>query len=182
MNIFTQIRNNIIETLEKLEKDGKIPSGLNTSRLVAEPPRDVNHGDAATNAAMILAGQVGMKPRDFAEILAAELKNLPIVDTAEVAGPGFVNLRLSKAFWDGCLKNILEKGEAFGSSDIGKGQKKNVEFVSANPTGPMHIANITLMMPGHRLTCWPGRFSCGTKRRWANKSGKSPKDFIPANT
>ena len=141
MNIFTQIRNNIIETLELLEKSGKIPSGLNTSRLVAEPPRDTAHGDAATNAAMILAGQAGMKPREFAEILAAELKNLPIVDQVEVAGPGFVNLRLSKTFWDSCLKDILEKGDSFGASDMGKGQKKNVEFVSANPTGPMHIGH-----------------------------------------
>ena len=139
MNIFTQIRSNIIETLEALEKSGKIPAGLNTSRLVAEPPRDAAHGDAATNAAMILAGQAGMKPREFAEILAAELKNLPIVESVEIAGPGFVNLRLSKAFWDNCLKDILEKGNSFGASDMGKGQKKNVEFVSANPTGPMHI-------------------------------------------
>ena len=141
MNIFTQIRNNIIETLEILEKSGKIPSGLNTSRLVAEPPRDAAHGDAATNAAMILAGPAGMKPREFAEILAAELKNLPIVDQVEIAGPGFVNLRLSKAFWESCLKDILEKGNSFGVSDMGKGQKKNVEFVSANPTGPMHIGH-----------------------------------------
>lgn len=141
MNIFTQIRNNIIETLELLEKSGKIPAGLNTSRLVAEPPRDTAHGDAATNAAMILAGQAGMNPREFAEILAAELKNLPIVDQVEVAGPGFVNLRLSKTFWDNCLKDILEKGDSFGASDMGKGQKKNVEFVSANPTGPMHIGH-----------------------------------------
>lgn len=141
MNIFTQIRNNIIETLEALEKSGKIPAGLNTSRLVAEPPRDAAHGDAATNAAMILAGQAGMKPREFAEILAAELKNLPIVESVEIAGPGFVNLRLSKAFWDNCLKDILEKGNSFGASDMGKGQKKNVEFVSANPTGPMHIGH-----------------------------------------
>lgn len=141
MNIFTQIRNNIIETLEALEKSGKIPAGLNTSRLVAEPPRDTAHGDAATNAAMILAGQAGMKPREFAEILAAELKNLPIVESVEIAGPGFVNLRLSKAFWDNCLKDILEKGNSFGASDMGKGQKKNVEFVSANPTGPMHIGH-----------------------------------------
>lgn len=141
MNIFTQIRKNIVETLETLEKAGKIPTGLNTARLVAEPPRDATHGDAATNAAMVLAGQAGMKPREFAEILAAELKNLPIVDTVEIAGPGFVNLRLSKTFWDNCLKEILEKGSAFGSSDMGKGQKKNVEFVSANPTGPMHIGH-----------------------------------------
>lgn len=141
MNIFTHIRSNIVDALDALAKAGKIPSGLNTARLVAEPPRDAAHGDAATNAAMVLAGQVGMKPREFAEILAAELQSLPIVDSVEIAGPGFVNMRLSKVFWDGCLKEILRQGDDFGRSDMGKGQKKNVEFVSANPTGPMHIGH-----------------------------------------
>ena len=141
MNIFTHIRSNIVDALDALAKAGKIPSGLNTARLVAEPPRDAAHGDAATNAAMVLAGQAGMKPREFAEILAAELQSLPIVDSAEIAGPGFVNMRLSKVFWDGCLKEILRQGDDFGRSDMGKGQKKNVEFVSANPTGPMHIGH-----------------------------------------
>ena len=141
MNIFTHIRNNIVDALNALEKAEKIPSGLNTARVVAEPPRDAAHGDAATNAAMVLAGQAGMKPREFAEILAAELQSLPIVDSVEIAGPGFVNMRLSKVFWDGCLQKILRQGDDFGRSDMGKGQKKNVEFVSANPTGPMHIGH-----------------------------------------
>lgn len=141
MNIFTHIRSNIVDALDALAKAGKIPSGLNTARLVAEPPRDAAHGDAATNAAMVLAGQAGMKPREFAEILAVELQSLPIVDSVEIAGPGFVNMRLSKVFWDGCLKEILRQGDDFGRSDMGKGQKKNVEFVSANPTGPMHIGH-----------------------------------------
>ena len=82
-----------------------------------------------------------MKPREFAELLAEKLKALPIVDSVEIAGPGFVNMRLSKTFWDGCLQEILEAGESFGSSDMGKGRKKNVEFVSANPTGPMHVGH-----------------------------------------
>ena len=84
MNIFTHIRSNIVDALDALAKAGKIPSGLNTARLVAEPPRDAAHGDAATNAAMVLAGQAGMKPREFAEILAAELQSLPIVDSVEI--------------------------------------------------------------------------------------------------
>ena len=141
MNIFTHIRTTILETLHELEESGKIPSGLNTSRLVAEPPRDPSHGDAATNAAMVLSAQAKMKPREFAAILAEELKKLPIVDQVDIAGPGFVNLRLSGSFWMSCLKEILEKGDSFGCSDMGKGQKKNVEFVSANPTGPMHIGH-----------------------------------------
>ncbi|MBO4519778.1 MAG: arginine--tRNA ligase [Alphaproteobacteria bacterium] len=141
MNIFTHIRNNIIKALDNLVEQGKIPAGLTTDRVVAEPPRDAAHGDAATNAAMVLASQAGMKPRQFAEILAEELKTLPIVENVEIAGPGFVNLRLSGAFWDSCLREILEQGTRFGSSDMGKGQKKNVEFVSANPTGPMHVGH-----------------------------------------
>ena len=141
MNIFTRIRNNIVETLDDLAKQGKIPAGLNADRMVAEPPRDAAHGDAATNAALVMANQAGMKPRDFAAILAEGLKALPIVDSVEIAGPGFVNLRLSKTFWDSCLREILEQGDQYGSSDMGKGQKKNVEFVSANPTGPMHVGH-----------------------------------------
>lgn len=141
MNIFTAIRNNILDSLDELVKDGKLPATIDPSRMVAEPPRDATHGDAATNAAMVMAAQAGMKPREFAELLAEKLKALPIVETVEIAGPGFVNMRLSKTFWDGCLKEILEKGSEFGSSDMGKGRKKNVEFVSANPTGPMHVGH-----------------------------------------
>ncbi|HBO58646.1 MAG TPA: arginine--tRNA ligase [Alphaproteobacteria bacterium] len=141
MNIFTAIRNNILDSLNELVKDGKLPATIDASRMVAEPPRDAAHGDAATNAAMVMANQAGMKPREFAELLAEKLKALPIVDSVEIAGPGFVNMRLSKTFWDGCLQEILEAGESFGSSDMGKGRKKNVEFVSANPTGPMHVGH-----------------------------------------
>ena len=141
MNIFTHIRNNIIETLNTLALQGKLPAGLNADRMVAEPPRDAAHGDAATNAALVMANQAGMNPRQFAEILAEGLKALPIVESVEIAGPGFVNMRLSKTFWDACLREILEQGEKFGSSDMGKGKKKNVEFVSANPTGPIHIGH-----------------------------------------
>ena len=86
--------------------DGKLPAGLNADRMVAEPPRDAAHGDAATNAALVMANQAGMKPRQFAEILAEGLKALPIVDNVEIAGPGFVNLRLSKAFWDSIVNCV----------------------------------------------------------------------------
>ncbi len=141
MNIFTAIRNNILDSLNELVADGKLPATIDASRMVAEPPRDTAHGDAATNAAMVMANQAGMKPREFAELLAEKLKTLPIVEAVEIAGPGFVNMRLSKTFWDECLKEILEKGTDFGSSDMGKGRKKNVEFVSANPTGPMHVGH-----------------------------------------
>lgn len=141
MNIFTHIRNNIIDALDQLVQEGRLPDSLDTARMTAEPPRDTAHGDVATNAAMVLSSQADMKPRAFAELLAEKLKTLPIVDSVEVAGPGFVNMRLSKVFWYDCLREILNAGTDFGSSDMGGGQKKNVEFVSANPTGPMHVGH-----------------------------------------
>ncbi|MGN0905005.1 MAG: arginine--tRNA ligase [Alphaproteobacteria bacterium] len=141
MNIFAHIRENIVRTIEELGTEGRLPAGIDVSRVTAEPPRDPAHGDVATNAAMVLASQAGMKPRDFAALLAEKMGALPIVEKVEIAGPGFVNLRLSKAFWEECLKEILKTGTEFGSSDMGKGQKRNVEFVSANPTGPMHVGH-----------------------------------------
>lgn len=141
MNIFAHIRENIVRTIKELGTEGRLPEGIDVSRVTAEPPRDPAHGDVATNAAMVLASQAGMKPRDFAVLLAEKTGALPIVEKVEIAGPGFVNLRLSKAFWEECLKEILKTGPAFGSSDMGKGQKRNVEFVSANPTGPMHVGH-----------------------------------------
>ncbi len=141
MNIFTAIRSEILKSLSDLVAEGKLSGLKDTSRVVAEPPRDAAHGDAATNAAMVLAGQAGMKPRDFAAILAEKLNSLEIVDSVEVAGPGFVNMRLSDRFWKNSLSDILKQGDRFGDSDMGKGKKKNVEFVSANPTGPMHVGH-----------------------------------------
>ena len=141
MNIFKHIRNNVAECVDALVAEGKLPHPVDTARVVAEPPRDAAHGDAATNAAMVLASQVGMKPRDFAALLVEKLKENDIIETIEIAGPGFVNMRLSKSFWYERLKEILETGTDFGASDIGGGKRVNVEFVSANPTGPMHVGH-----------------------------------------
>ena len=141
MNIFKYIRNNVVQCVEELAREGRLPHAPDTSRVVAEPPRDAAHGDAATNAAMVLASQVGMKPRDFAALLVEKLQGGDIIESVEIAGPGFVNMRLSKSFWYSRLKEILETGAAFGESDAGKGKRINVEFVSANPTGPMHVGH-----------------------------------------
>lgn len=141
MNIFKYIRNNVVQCVEELAREGRLPHAPDTSRVVAEPPRDAAHGDAATNAAMVLASQVGMKPRDFAALLVEKLQGGDIIESVEIAGPGFVNMRLSKSFWYSRLKKILETGAAFGESDAGKGKRINVEFVSANPTGPMHVGH-----------------------------------------
>ena len=142
MNIFKILKEQIFEALQTLVNNGKIEQMPNVDRVTTEPPRDVSHGDVATNVAMVCAGQVGMKPRDFAELIAGELQDLDSVDSVEVAGPGFINLKLSNHFWYDQLKTILQKKEHYGDSDMGKNEKVNVEYCSANPTGPLHIGHI----------------------------------------
>ncbi len=111
------------------------------SRIVVEPPRDSSHGDMATNAAMALAKDAGFKPRDLAEKIAEALRADALIEKVDVAGPGFINLTLKTHVWSEALRAVLEQGESYGRSAIGAGQKINVEYVSANPTGPMHIGH-----------------------------------------
>jgi arginyl-tRNA synthetase len=115
--------------------------GIDQVRVVVEPPRDPTHGDMATNAAMVLAKEAGRKPRDLAEAIAAELRKDDLVAKVDVAGPGFINLTLHPAAWAAELRTALAQGRAYGVSAIGKGEKVNVEYVSANPTGPMHVGH-----------------------------------------
>jgi arginyl-tRNA synthetase len=114
---------------------------LDLSRVVVEPPRDASHGDMATNAAMVLAKELGEKPRDLAEKIAAKLREDADIATVEIAGPGFINLRLKDNVWISALAGMLGMGEEFGQSEAGKGRAVNVEYVSANPTGPMHVGH-----------------------------------------
>jgi arginyl-tRNA synthetase len=116
-------------------------SGADVSRIVVEPPRDPTHGDMATNAAMVLAKDAGKKPRELAESIAAKLRSDGKVASADVAGPGFINLTLKANVWCEELRLVLEAGRDYGRSDMGKGEKVNVEYVSANPTGPMHVGH-----------------------------------------
>ena len=115
--------------------------GAEIGRIVVEPPRDPTHGDMATNAAMVLAKDAGKKPRDLAESIAAKLRADEKVASVEVAGPGFINLSLKADVWGEELLLVLEQGENYGRSDVGKGEKVNIEYVSANPTGPMHVGH-----------------------------------------
>jgi len=116
-------------------------SGADLSRVVVEPPRDPTHGDMATNAAMVLAKDAGKKPRELAEAIAAKLRGDDKVAKVDVAGPGFINLALKPHVWVEELRLVLETGKDYGRSAIGKGEKVNVEYVSANPTGPMHVGH-----------------------------------------
>ncbi|HKH66654.1 MAG TPA: arginine--tRNA ligase, partial [Reyranella sp.] len=130
---------------------GELPPDLDFSAITAEPPRDAAHGDIATNAAMVLAKAERKKPRDIAEPLLARLKaNSDVVDGA-VAGPGFINLKISDTFWRDRLRDCLKAGIAYGDSPMGKGAKVNVEYVSANPTGPLHVAHARGAVVGDAL-------------------------------
>jgi arginyl-tRNA synthetase len=118
-----------------------LPAGIDQSRVVVEPPREAAHGDMATNAAMVLAKDAGKKPRELAEAIAAKLRADSVVAKAEVAGPGFINLTLEPSAWIDALRAVLDAGAQYGRSDIGQGTAVNVEYVSANPTGPMHVGH-----------------------------------------
>ena len=141
MNIFRQYKHRILDEVGALAAAGQIPGGLDAGRITVEPPRDEQHGDLATNAALVLAKQAGMKPRDLADLLAPRLQALEDVRAVEVAGPGFINLRLADAVWLAHLADILDAGTEYGATDIGQGEKVNVEYVSANPTGPLTVAH-----------------------------------------
>ena len=142
MNLFKRFHNDIVAVVEGLVAEYLLPSGLDTGRITAEPPRDPAHGDISTNAALVLAKGAKMKPRELAEMLAGRLGKHGGVISAEVAGAGFINLRLDAGFWRDQLIDVLDSGTAYGDSDIGKNAGKvNVEFVSVNPTGPLHIGH-----------------------------------------
>jgi len=130
---------------------GTLPDGLDLSNVTVEPPRDASHGDVATNAALVLAKQAKQKPRDIAEALAATLQDVPEIETIDIAGPGFINLRLAPSFWQARLGEVLRDGSDYGISTNGEGEKVNVEYVSANPTGPMHVGHARGAVVGDAL-------------------------------
>ncbi|MBL8839737.1 MAG: arginine--tRNA ligase [Alphaproteobacteria bacterium] len=141
MNLFTFFRDAISAILGRLVSAGTLPATVLDTRLTVEPPRDASHGDVSSNAALVLSKAAGRKPREIAELLAAELRGHPDVAGVEIAGPGFINLRLHPAFWTKRLADILTAGEDYGTSTLGAGKRVNVEYVSANPTGPMHVGH-----------------------------------------
>ena len=141
MNVFSHVEKLIAEALEALKKEGALPADLAIPRIEAETPRDASHGDIASNAAMMLAKPARAKPRDLAELLKAKLAAVPGIASVEVAGPGFLNIRFEPAFWQQHVRAILAAGGDYGRADLGRGESVNVEYVSANPTGPMHVGH-----------------------------------------
>lgn len=141
----------ISAALDALEQAGTLPGGLNRAAVTVEPPRDPSHGDLATNAAMVLAKPAGMNPRALAEALVTELVKVPGVSSADIAGPGFINLRVDAAAWLAELRAIAALGGDYGRSTMGQGSTVNVEYVSANPTGPMHMGHCRGAVVGDAL-------------------------------
>jgi arginyl-tRNA synthetase len=150
MDIFADFSARVRATIERLGWKAADGSALDLSRVVVEPPRDAAHGDLAVNAAMVLAKPMGQNPRQLAIQLMGELAADPDIAETEVAGPGFLNLRLSPAYWAGFLAGVVRAGETFGRGTAGKG-KVNVEYVSANPTGPMHVGHCRGAVVGDAL-------------------------------
>src|SRR6478736_1688674 len=140
-HLFADVQARVHAICAALAAEGNWPKGIDFSRVVVEPPRDASHGDMATNAAMVLAKEAGAKPRDLAEKIAERLRADDLVASVDIAGPGFINLALKPQVWADALRTILQEGETYGRSAIGGGEKVNVEYVSANPTGPMHVGH-----------------------------------------
>ena len=149
--VYQTYATHVADALAALVARGDLPVGLNHAPVTVEAPRDADHGDLATNAAMVLAKPAGMKPRDIAVGIARYLTDLPDVTSTEVAGPGFLNIRLKPSVWAGELATILSDGPAYGRSAMGAGQRVDVEYVSANPTGPMHMGHCRGAVVGDAL-------------------------------
>jgi arginyl-tRNA synthetase len=206
MNLFTDFDSRIKNVLEGLEIVREKRADLDFSRIGVEPPRDASHGDVATNAAMVLAKPLGLNPRALADLIVAELKKDPEVADVSVAGPGFINVRLSVPYWQKLLAAIVKTGTDYGRGSLGAGRKVNVEYVSANPTGPMHVghcrgavvgdalanllafagygvtqASITSTTRARRSTCSRVRPSCATARRSARAIGDIPSGLYPGD-
>lgn len=141
MNLFADIRSLIVSSLDALVASGDLPEGLAYNAISVEPPRDPAHGDMATNAAMALAKPAKASPRDLAAKLAPKLAEDPRIDSADIAGPGFINLRLAPIVWLGAFSAALQAGARFGAATQGASKRVNVEYVSANPTGPLHVGH-----------------------------------------
>ncbi|MES2146666.1 MAG: arginine--tRNA ligase, partial [Pseudomonadota bacterium] len=151
MSLYAQYAALLDEVLDALVEDGKLPAGLERRNVTVEPPRDPAHGDLASNAAMVLAKAAATNPRALAELIKPKLEAIPTITAVEIAGPGFINIRLTADALRDELRAILAKGDSYGLSTIGKNERVNVEYVSANPTGPLHMGHCRGAVVGDSL-------------------------------
>ncbi len=141
MHLFADVLARVHEVCRALAAENVLSGEIDLSRVVVEPTRDPTHGDMATNAAMVLAKDAKAKPRELADKIADRLRSDILIEKVDVAGPGFINLTLKNIAWFGALRAVLEQGDTYGRSGVGAREKINVEYVSANPTGPMHVGH-----------------------------------------
>ena len=141
MNVFEFVRGQIVAVVVSLVERGQLRNVADISKIVVEPPKDTSHGDMATNVALVLSKEAGISPRELAELLVPLIIKIEGVSHAAIAGPGFINLMLDDTLYHDVLKNILASGPEFGQSQVGQGEAVNVEYVSANPTGPLHVGH-----------------------------------------
>jgi arginyl-tRNA synthetase len=151
LTLYARFSAHVSAALDALEAEGSLTARLDRAAVAVEPPRDPAHGDLATNAAMVLAKSAGSNPRALAELIAPRLRAIDQVESADIAGPGFINIRLGRSVWEEELRAILSDGADYGRSDMGRDQRINVEFVSANPTGPMHMGHCRGAVVGDAL-------------------------------
>ena len=151
MSLYAQYSALLDGVLDELVADGALPAGLDRTNVTVEPPRDPSHGDLAANAAMVLAKAAKTNPRALAEAIKPRLEALPPVTSVEIAGPGFINIRLTPDAWRDELRTILREGEEYGLSTVGQNERVNVEYVSANPTGPLHMGHCRGAVVGDSL-------------------------------
>ncbi|WP_455478269.1 arginine--tRNA ligase [Bartonella sp. B10] len=152
MNVFKNFEKKIKEILELSDIKGKNGENLDLSKVTVDPPRDSLHGDLSTNAAMVLAKSIGLNPRALAEKIIELLKRDQSIECIDIAGPGFINVKMTKTFWQNVIKSILQSGISYGSIPMGHGKRVNVEYVSANPTGPMHVGHCRSAVIGDVLS------------------------------
>ncbi len=178
MNLFTEMRTLVIGALERMQAEGALPAELDFTNVAVEPPRDAAHGDMATNAAMVLAKPAKTNPRDIAGNLVSILAGDARIISAEVAGPGFINLRLAPELWQGLVRTALESGADFGRSTMGQGKRVNVEYVSANPTGPLHVGHTRGAVFGDALASLLGFVGYDVTREYYINDGGAQVDVL----
>ncbi|MDH3917699.1 MAG: arginine--tRNA ligase [Rhodospirillales bacterium] len=182
MHVFKYFRAIVTKEIEAMGAAGELPGGLDLDRVTVEPPRDAAHGDVSTNAALVLAKPAGRKPRDLAEALAARLARAPVVTEVSVAGPGFINLRLSESLWQRCLAAVLRAGPDYGASTLGAGRKVNVEYVSTNPTGPLTVGHARGAVVGDALASLLAKVGFAVTREYYINDAGAQVDTLARST
>ena len=178
MNLFANVHGLVLESLASLQSSRALPADLDFKNVTVEAPRDSSHGDMSTNAAMILAKQAKMRPREIADLLLKKLESNTQIEHIEVAGPGFLNLTLSKNIWLEAIPQIVKLNKEFGRSSIGKEKRVNVEFVSANPTGPIHVGHTRGAVFGDALANLLGFAGYNVTREYYINDGGAQIDIL----